>query len=154
MVRRICPLFEAHYWSVLAHVLDVRLHGSKQRIKQPGRRDYAGSVFDETLLIMHQRRLHQQLPCTGKTCWVCCPSARKQFRNRRVWRGLHWSCLLVSRTIWRYWIGQCNKKGYIHADVPAIFSKLNYSPEQWIESHQSTHPVATAGIRIGRAYPD
>ena len=29
-----------------------------------------------------------------------------------------------------------DKRGYIHADVPDIFTRLNYSPEQWMKSHQ------------------
>ena len=30
-----------------------------------------------------------------------------------------------------------NKSGHIHADVPDIFTRLNYSPAQWLKSHQS-----------------
>ena len=29
-----------------------------------------------------------------------------------------------------------DKRGYIHADVPDIFTRLNYSPEQWMKSHR------------------
>jgi len=41
------------------------------------------------------------------------------------------------------WTGRqlhCNKKSYKHAVVPAIFTRLNYSPEQWMKSHQSRIP--------------
>ena len=30
-----------------------------------------------------------------------------------------------------------NKRGHIHTNAPDIFKRLNYSPEQWLKSHQS-----------------
>jgi len=38
------------------------------------------------------------------------------------------------------WTGRqlrSNKSSYIHTDVPHIFARLNYSPKQWVKSHQS-----------------
>ena len=29
------------------------------------------------------------------------------------------------------------KRGHIHTDVPHIFERLNYSPEQWLKTHTS-----------------
>ena len=39
------------------------------------------------------------------------------------------------------WTGRqlrTTKRGHIHADVPHIFERLNYSPEQWLKSHTSS----------------
>lgn len=41
------------------------------------------------------------------------------------------------------WTGQqmCNdNKSYIPADIPDIFTRLNYSPSQWMKSHQPSIP--------------
>ena len=58
------------------------------------------------------------------------------------------------------WTGRqlrSNKRGHIHENVPHIFERLNYSPEQWMKSHRSSitwQQRAVGSVERIRSYCD